>query len=74
MWSGNEKNSNKRRMNEVEEKQKEAKIELAGHSDDEKQSYDAHELLTAIGIKRDEAISDSGQELIEKKISVTNSL
>ena len=71
---GHEENSNKRRMNEAE-KQKDAAIkELAGYSGDEKQSYDAHELLTAIGVSKDEAASASGQELIEKKISVTNSL
>ena len=38
------------------------------------ESYDAVEILAAIGISPEEAKSASGQELIEKKISVTNSL
>jgi hypothetical protein len=50
-----------------------AKLELDTMGSDF-ESYDAHELLAAIGVKKEEAESKSGQELIEKKISVTNSL
>ena len=66
-------NENKQNMIDAEKAQKDAKLELDTMGSDF-ESYDAHELLTAIGVSKDEAASASGQELIEKKISVTNSL
>jgi hypothetical protein len=58
----------------AEQEQTNAKKDLEAYTDEQKQSYDAVEILAAIGISPDSAKSASGQELIEKKISVTNSL
>jgi hypothetical protein len=66
-------NENKQNIIDAENAQKDAKLELDTMGSDF-ESYDAHELLAAIGVKKEEAESKSGQELIEKKISVTNSL
>ncbi len=66
-------NENKQNMIDAEKAQADAQTELDTKSSNF-ESYDAHELLAAIGVKKDEAESKSGQELIEKKISVTNSL
>jgi hypothetical protein len=70
---GGDNNENKQNMIKAEEAQAKAANALMNFGSDF-ESYDAHELLTAIGISKDEATSASGQELIEKKISVTNSL
>jgi len=66
-------NENKQNMIDAEKAQKDAKLDLDKMGSDF-ESYDAHELLAAIGVGKEEAESKSGQELIEKKISVTNSL
>jgi hypothetical protein len=66
-------NENKQNILDAEKAQKDAKMELDTKSG-EFESYDAHELLAAIGVGKEEAESKSGQELIEKKISVTSSL
>jgi len=66
-------NENKQNMIDAEKARGDAQTELDTKSSNF-ESYDAHELLAAIGVKKEEAESKSGQELIEKKISVTNSL
>jgi hypothetical protein len=58
----------------VKVKNAEAKEQLTKFDENDKQVYDANEILSAIGVSREEATSASGQELIEKKVSVTNSL
>jgi hypothetical protein len=64
----------KQNIEQAEAAQKQAKEELTTFGGEEKQSYDAGEILAAIGVSEEEAKSASGQELIEKKVSVTNSL
>ncbi len=58
----------------VKVKNAEAKEQLTKFDENDKEVYDANEILSAIGVSREEATSASGQELIEKKVSVTNSL
>ncbi|MCL9980192.1 MAG: hypothetical protein NBV77_01985 [Bacteroidia bacterium] len=43
-------------------------------SDIEKEAFDAFNISQKIGVSAEEAISGSGEELIEKRLSVTNSL
>lgn len=64
----------KARMEAVKQSSDKAKEDLPKFGENERETYDAHELLQAIGVSKEEALSASGQELIEKKVSVTNSL
>ena len=70
---GGDNNENKQNMIKAEEAQAKAANALMNFGSNF-ESYDAVEILAAIGISPEEAKSASGQELIEKKISVTNSL
>lgn len=61
--------------NEKEEKErKEANDALDKLEPNKKEYYDAFEIIRALKITKSEAVSPSGQELMESKISVANSI
>ena len=61
--------------NEIEEKEKaEANKALEVLPQNQKEYYDAFEMIRALKITKSEAVSPSGQELMESRISVANSI
>lgn len=61
--------------NEIEENErKEANKALEILPENQKEYYDAFEIIRALKITKSEAVSPSGQELMESRISVANSI
>ena len=57
-----------------EKERKEANDALDKLEPIKKEYYDAFEIIRALKITKSEAVSPSGQELMESKISVANSI
>lgn len=51
-----------------------APVEPSEPSEEEKTIFDAEKILTRIGVSNEEALSENGEELFEKRLSVTNSM
>jgi hypothetical protein len=51
-----------------------APVEPSEPSEEEKTIFDAEKILTRIGVSNNEALSENGEELFEKRLSVTNSM